>query len=105
MIRIHTDEERLCIRAEGHAGAGPKGQDIVCAAVSVLLYAYAAELLRMGTKTEIRDEGDIFEIEPESGGEKEKTAWQTVLTGLRLVAESYENYVTLEVDRFGTYTD
>lgn len=35
MIRITTDEKTLSIKAEGHAGYGPKGQDIVCAAVSI----------------------------------------------------------------------
>lgn len=97
MIRISTDEDKLFVRAEGHAGYGPKGQDIVCAAVSVLLYAYAAELLRIGTKADIRDEGDTFEIVPEEISEHEKTAYQTVMTGLRMLEDSYEKYIRIEV--------
>ncbi len=97
MIRISADDNTFGIRAEGHAGYGPKGQDIVCAAVSVLLYAYAAELLRIGTKADIRDEGDTFEIVPEEISEHEKTAYQTVMTGLRMLEDSYEKYIRIEV--------
>lgn len=36
-IRIRRDSGRLVIDASGHAQAAPKGQDIVCAAVSAIL--------------------------------------------------------------------
>ena len=44
MIRItyrEAKENVLKLRAEGHAGYAPKGQDIVCAAVSTLMQALA----------------------------------------------------------------
>lgn len=34
--------------AYGHSGYGPKGQDVVCAAVSILMEAAAAELEQQG---------------------------------------------------------
>ncbi len=37
MISIIVDREMGMAAAEGHAGAGAKGTDIVCAAVSVLM--------------------------------------------------------------------
>lgn len=94
MINIKVNDSDLSIRAEGHAGYDKKGKDIVCAAVSILFYAYAAELLKTGVKTEIKDEGDVFEIVPEGGS---RSAYDTVMMGLRLLAESYENHVQIEV--------
>ena len=95
MIRITTDEKTLSIKAEGHAGYGPKGQDIVCAAVSILLYAYAAELLRIGGGSEILDSGETFEIHPAGDGEEILIAYETVMGGLKLLADEYENHVSI----------
>ena len=36
MTRVIYDLEGCSLRAEGHAGAGTKGEDIVCAALSIL---------------------------------------------------------------------
>ena len=85
MIKVTINDSDLSIRAEGHAGYDKKGKDIVCAAVSILFYAYAAELLKTGVKTEIKDEGDVFEIVPEGGS---RSAYDTVLMGLKLLAEA-----------------
>ena len=37
MIEVRAGERRLVV--QGHAGYGPAGQDIVCAAASALVYA------------------------------------------------------------------
>ena len=42
MIRVTAEPGRLTVR--GHADYAPKGQDIVCAAVSALLLALAERL-------------------------------------------------------------
>ena len=43
MINIIYNEagQDMVLRAEGHAGDAPKGQDIVCAAVSTLMQSLA----------------------------------------------------------------
>lgn len=46
MIRVKMD--RRCVTLEGHAGYGKKGSDIVCAAVSALLYVQMRLLERQG---------------------------------------------------------
>ena len=98
MIRITTVPEKLSVKAEGHAGYGPKGQDIVCAAVSVLLYAYAAELMKIGGGTRIIDSGETFEIYP-AGDDPEQImiAYETIMRGLMMLADEYENHVRIEV--------
>ena len=40
---------KLTMRAEGHAGYAPAGQDIVCAAVSCLMQTLAYALRRTNT--------------------------------------------------------
>lgn len=42
MIEVRAGERRLVV--QGHAGYGPEGQDIVCAAASALVYALAETL-------------------------------------------------------------
>ncbi len=42
MIRVRYDRRGLALTVEGHAGAAPKGQDLVCAAASALAQTAAA---------------------------------------------------------------
>ncbi len=46
MINVYVDKEIMMISAEGHAGHGEKGKDIVCAAVSVLMDMAGREAVR-----------------------------------------------------------
>lgn len=46
MIRVRAGERRITV--SGHAGHAPAGQDIVCAAVSALMYALAGYLEETG---------------------------------------------------------
>lgn len=43
IVRMGEQDGRFSLLAEGHAGAGAKGQDIVCAAVSMLTQAAVQE--------------------------------------------------------------
>ena len=100
MVRISTNEKNMAVKAQGHSGYRPKGQDIVCSAVSILLYSYAAELLRLGAKPDIRDDGDVFEIRPGTG-KGCRPAYDTVITGLRLLADEYPQHIALEEVKHG----
>lgn len=88
MIRVDCSPGRLTLR--GHAGCGPKGGDIVCAAVSILVETLARSL----------PEGDVqlgqgygaFRFAP---GNPEV---EFALRGLGLLAESYPENVHLSID-------
>ena len=95
MIRISANEKTLGLRAEGHAGCGTKGNDIVCAAVSILMYSYAAELLRLGVNTDISDDGCRFEIRTGRKTIRAMVAYETVMSGLRMIADEYGNSVQI----------
>lgn len=51
MIHIHIRRDgrarRITLEASGHAGHAPAGQNLICAAVSSLLYGFAAEVSAM----------------------------------------------------------
>lgn len=102
VIDAVLDEEGILIScgAEGHAGAGPQGGDIVCAAVSVLMRtAYRLFLNRKGVKVrgEAPERG-VFFLETDytdGGGEFLAVAGAFLLEGLKSVAEEYPGYCTM----------
>lgn len=57
MIQVTLHDSSIW--AAGHSGSGPKGQDTVCAAVSILMEATAAALKASGTLT-LAVRGDGF---------------------------------------------
>lgn len=93
------------VKAEGHAGAGKYGQDVVCAAVSVLLQTLANEvteaaragLLAVGVVAH----GDGWmkvEMTPTDQTQDMVEAWvQLVQDGIDALAESYPENVELTV--------
>ena len=52
MTRVCYDRAGLLLRMEGHAQAGPEGQDLVCAALSMLMMALERRIL---TQTAVSD--------------------------------------------------
>ena len=45
--RLERDGQRFCLEVAGHAGYGPRGEDIVCAAVSALVYGLSGFTKRL----------------------------------------------------------
>lgn len=93
------------VKAEGHAGAGKWGSDIVCAAVSCLMQTLAnkveeaarLEVLKLGSVAH----GDGWmkvEVQPTGGTADMVGAWvEFVQDGLDAIAQSYPENVELEV--------
>ena len=94
---------RSC-RASGHAGAGPTGTDIVCAAVSVLMRTAVRALSgREGItiRCEAPEPGFLFlEADYTAEGREFLSAAGVFLTeGLASVAEEYPQYCKLTIRR------
>ena len=93
-VKLHTDPEKLGLRLNGHAGAGKWGEDIVCAAASILTYTAAAsagQLYRAGkmkTAPRIRLLPGDGLVETENSPAAAELM-QTVCTGYRLLALRY----------------
>ena len=74
----------------GHAGAGEPGHDIVCAALSILMYS----LMASGAEGRV-ERGEAELLLPDRDVD-------AVLCGFRLLAESYPEYVSYkEMNDYG----
>ena len=93
------------VKAEGHAGAGKYGQDVVCAAVSVLLQTLANEVTEAARAgllaVDVVAHGDGWmkvEMTPTDQTQDMVEAWvQLVQDGIDALAESYPENVELTV--------
>lgn len=84
------DRARCSLVIDGHCGDAPKGESLVCAAVTILGYTaieaakeYDCERLCMDGYVGIRDVGN----------EDLRRELDTVWRGLKLLAEHYPDYV------------
>ena len=103
MIQIELREkgERFCCRAQGHADYAQEGEDIVCAAVSSLLWAMKLALVRL--QREGRGEILSQELAPGraelcfcargDGRIRARELWRTVGDGLLFVEEEFPRCV------------
>lgn len=108
MIRItykeFPKEGAMRLRAEGHAGYAPKGQDIVCAAVSTLMQAlaFSADCSEEGfaVASSSGPEGTYLELQMKATPEN-RAKFELVTDGLELVAQLYPKFVMID-DGMGT---
>ena len=99
-----TGKTQYTVKAEGHAGAGKYGSDIVCAAVSVLMQTLANEVeeaARAGALAlGVVAHGDGWmkvEAMPTDSICNTMEAWvEFVQDGLDAIAQSYPDHVQLE---------
>lgn len=98
-VKVHRDN----ITVSGHADAGPIGHDLVCAAVSVLVYTLIISV------TTLTDDKCYYNIE--SGycsisvseinrSEKTQTIIDSFICGIESLVENYPDNVVLEEHRF-----
>lgn len=82
----------------GHAEYGPRGQDIVCAGVSALVYALVGALEEIAEDV-AEVEGPVFEEGRIylrcRGGERTETAFRMAVVGLRQMAGAYPRHLVL----------
>lgn len=101
MIQITYNEmgDMMFLRAEGHAEFAPKGQDIVCAAVSALMQTLAYSL-DSGTVT-CADDRNLMVVQAKQGTDSLEK-FELVTDGLILLADAYPEhvrYINLHADK------
>ena len=101
MIQITYNEmgDMMFLRAEGHADFAPKGQDIVCAAVSALMQTLAYSL-DSGTVT-CADDSNLMVVQAKQGTDS-LAKFELVTDGLILLADAYPEhvrYINLHADK------
>lgn len=96
----------LWLSMAGHAGAAPKGQDIVCAAATMLMYTIAQAALDMGSRGELErpptvmlDDGDAgVSFRPkEEAMEKGRLVLDVIRRGLEVLGKRYPENVAIYV--------
>ena len=107
-IRMTEREDGLELSAHGHAGYAPRGQDVVCAGVSALIYGFIAYLERLSpiaTEKAARDGTPRLEVEDKDGilwvrtygmGGADIMGLAVIRAGLGLIASAYPSFVMLD---------
>ncbi len=100
MIRVALRSQDECITGfdvKGHAGYAEAGQDIVCAAVSVLTTTCVNALETVaGVKPTVKtSDGRMHVVVPRNSGHDAQVILQTLRQGLRDLAEQYSRYILL----------
>ena len=108
-VRITKGEDGLELSAHGHAGYAPRGQDVVCAGVSALLYGFIAYLeglapIATAEASEgdtlgwtAKDEDGILSIQTRGMGGADLDGLAVIQAGLGLIAASYPAFVMLDI--------
>ena len=89
MTNVVYDPAGGWMEFRGHAGAGEKGRDIVCAALSILMYTLIASV--PGAEVKMGDGWCHIE------GGAEPGPYGIISTGVRLLAQQYPRHVRMEV--------
>lgn len=98
MTRVIYDREGLRLSMEGHALAGNYGQDIVCAAESMLIMCLEKRLSDMGDELglTVKKSPGCISIAARPAPDMEalcRESFDTVYAGLALLAEYEPDYV------------
>lgn len=94
MIVITRAENSITI--SGHANYAPKGQDIVCAAVSALSYTLEESLKRLtDDKIECLRQPGLMSIKYEGLSERGQLLIRSFFIGVQMIAEEYPDYVRI----------
>lgn len=105
--KLMYDKRRNKIRMElrGHAQAGPKGEDLICAGASTLALTaaraaklmYRQGLLQRNPRVELHSGEALIIATPKEGMEAEVLLpFWTVQVGLSVLAEKWPRHVRLE---------
>ena len=100
----------LYLRAEGHAGGAPRGQNIICAGVSAITMALlnilvnddAEDRAEVNTKYRINEERGLLSIraKPAVAAKfdrvKVKAYFKMAVIGLQALAQEYPDEITVE---------
>ena len=95
MITIIVDASRCKVSVNGHAGYDEPGKDIVCAAVSILVYTLAERLNETGNLIDAELSPGYAKIEA-IGNAESATTIETIAAGFALLAGEYPGFVNVQ---------
>lgn len=95
MVHILYNPAHPSLLVSGHAGSAPKGHDLVCAAVSILVHTLAAHARSLTQAEVLLSSGEAW-IAAAPSDEARRT-FDTLCTGFSLLARQYPDFVSYEV--------
>lgn len=103
MITVRMDWHNMAIEVTGHAGAAKKGEDLICAAASMLTQALERSLHnaqqrgRLTVKAKMEEGHAKIQADPEMSCLNETKAYfRMCVTGMRMLAEEYPRYINVK---------
>ena len=100
-FRLIYDQRVISFKLTGHADAGPYGQDIVCAAVSVLAISTVNGLERVvHTHPEIiqdQNNGGYLEVKNIDLGHDAQIIMQTFFNGMLDIQDNYSDHIEVKI--------
>ena len=104
MIKVIFEREGdrlIAFSSQGHAGAADPGEDIVCAAVSALLFSVVNTLDEYHILIDVRltDKGYLRceIIEDENRGKEIQAILKVAEVGIRSIVQEYSEFISMEV--------
>ena len=92
MIKVTCESQAYRITVEGHSGSAPKGEDLVCAAVSIITLTLGEMVLTVCRDREV----ELREGYARIRGTKEATQYfDFARTAFKALAAEYPEYVLL----------
>ena len=105
MVQVVYNRTYHRVTVNGHAGSAPYGEDLVCAAVSGLVYALDANIRRLQSMGVVRDvvitaESGKAEIACKCRRKHEATVtliYDAICLGFSELEEEYPQYICFEI--------
>lgn len=103
-IKFYVNQKGQKMTLTGHAGAAPRGKDLVCAAASMLAGTIAQTVLQLHREGTLKTVPKVLltpgnaHIEVFENCKAAETAFFTIRTGCSLLAGKYPKYIRLEME-------
>lgn len=102
---VSASDSGVHLLMEGHAGGGPKGKDLVCAAVSALAHTlgeavermYDHQMLSRRPRINLNDgEAEIIAVPKPEFGQEVLLAYWVIEAGLHALVQSFPKSIRIE---------
>lgn len=105
-ITVNKKDNRYSIKLNGHANYAPNGQDIVCAATSMITFMLLQMIDNMNARNEVsiirkRQEEGFVDVEISVRKAYQNSfdiVLEVILTGYKLLGNKYPNNIFLETN-------
>lgn len=92
MIKVTCEPQKHTITVEGHSGSAPKGEDLVCAAATILTVTLAELVDSVSHEREVEMRDGYAKIR---GDKRSAVYFDFARTGFKLLAGDYPEYLML----------